>query len=358
VVAVYGAVALAAAGLFLCGFALSAAGAPAASSAASLTYCAPQQPNVLKPVVFDPEKMLIYVCDQERITAIDVVEVSSRTPIARGDYANSVCLQCGDCKPDPSFFRELHCTELVLPPLSRGEVFVFDSPHVGDLIEITLHFEDGTTSTADLTVGPNQNPPWAATSTSTESTTRVNTTGQTGSTSVAKQTTTVHTPTTAGKTTPTTPTTTETVTTTKYKYKPCKCKSLTLKIDGNLFTKAQLRPDQQDFGIGFNWIMVCTGGNGVCTGTVRFSPPTILAGTLPKPTGVLRLNLKKMVFACVAPCGAATVGSFKAQMLKRDQLNVLFGRTVAFTIRQSCSGVSTVTRIKVLVERNGRLKLV
>jgi hypothetical protein len=90
------------AGLFACGFALSATGAPAASSAASFTYCAPQQADVLEPKVLNDLKTVIDVCDQKRITAVDVVEVSSRTPIEMGDYYNSECVShhCGDCSPD------------------------------------------------------------------------------------------------------------------------------------------------------------------------------------------------------------------------------------------------------------------
>jgi hypothetical protein len=351
----HAAIALVSVGLFLAGFALSASGAPAVRSAASFTYCAPQQPNVLIATVWGqgstPVDTLIAVCNQKRIVAMDVTETSSRSTIGFSRYYNSSCKNsCGTCAVDTSFYRELHCTGLVSPPVTRSFLYIRNTPHPGDLIEVSLHFSDGTVSTSDITLGLASQAPttWMSPSSSTERPPSASTTGDTNTTTTGSTTTQNRPPTTKTKTT----------TTTTPQNKPCKCQTLKVKIDGNLFTKARLRPDQQDFGIGFNWVLVCTGGKGKCTGSITFSPPTILAGTLPKPTGVLRLNLKKMVFSCQAPCGAATVGSFKIQMLKRDQLNVLFGRTVAFSIKKVCHGVASTTRIRVLVERDGRLKLV
>lgn len=140
--------------------------------------------------------------------------------------------------------------------------------------------------------------------------------------------------------------------------KPCKCVKLNLAIDGTLLTKQRVPPDRNDFGVGFAWKMTCSAGAGTCKATIVFRPPEILAGTLPEPPNNLRLNIKRKTFICQGPCAKSKTGKFQIKMLFRDQLNVLFGRTLAYSITTKCAGVTKTVKIKVSVDQNGRMKLV
>lgn len=138
--------------------------------------------------------------------------------------------------------------------------------------------------------------------------------------------------------------------------KPCKCAAISVKLDGTLLNKKGLRPDKHDFGVGFVWSMVCTKGDGGCSASLTFSPPVILAGTLPKPKNNLLLNLKVMTFLCKANCGGGKSGKFQIQMLSRDQLNTLFGRTLAYTVTTHCGKVKKEIKVTVFVDEHGVLR--
>jgi hypothetical protein len=140
----------------------------------------------------------------------------------------------------------------------------------------------------------------------------------------------------------------------KPKAKPCKCKKISVKLAPTLVNKRGLPPDKHNFGVGFAWKMTCTQGKGGCTAVLKFQPPTIRAGTLPKNTG-LKLNLSTLTFVCKTTCQSTTTGSFEIKMSSREQLNKLFGRTLAFTITTKCSGKTLVYRVKVFVDDFGRL---
>jgi hypothetical protein len=140
--------------------------------------------------------------------------------------------------------------------------------------------------------------------------------------------------------------------------KPCTCAKMSVKLDGTLINKApRIAPDDHDFGVGFQWFMTCSAGNGTCKGTVNFSPPEILAGELPKPKENLKLNLKKLAFICQGPCAKSKTGRFEIKMLTRDQLRVLFGRTLAYTIKTKCAGTTVTTRVRVSINQNGKLRV-
>ena len=139
--------------------------------------------------------------------------------------------------------------------------------------------------------------------------------------------------------------------------KPCKCADLTVTVDGPLLTKKVLRPTKHDFGISFSWDMTCSEGKGGCKGVVQFQPPQILAGTLPKPSNALHLNVKTKTFICKADCGAGDTGSFEVKMLSRDQLKKLFGRKLAFSIKTICAGTVRTTKLSVFVSQRGKLTL-
>jgi hypothetical protein len=143
----------------------------------------------------------------------------------------------------------------------------------------------------------------------------------------------------------------------KKKKAPCKCMKFTIKLDPTLLNKKKLRSDKHSFGVGFTWRMTCSEGAGGCAGTVTFSPPKILAGTLPKPKNGLRLNLKVMKFKCNTACKTSTQGRFEVKMSSRDQLNKLFGRTLAFSVHLFCplGPFSSTTRVKVFVDQKGAL---
>jgi hypothetical protein len=140
--------------------------------------------------------------------------------------------------------------------------------------------------------------------------------------------------------------------------KKCHCEKMKVKLDPTLLNKTHLRPDQHAFGVGFTWRMTCSKGNGGCKGTVVFSPPKILAGALPAPPpGGLHLNLKQLTFACKSACRTSTQGRFEIKMLSREQLNKLFGRTLAYTVRLICPGGKGGTvMVKVLVDQHGVLR--
>lgn len=139
--------------------------------------------------------------------------------------------------------------------------------------------------------------------------------------------------------------------------KPCHCEKMTVKLDPTLLNRKRLRPDQHAFGVGFTWRMTCSKGNGGCKGTVIFAPPRILAGTLPAPKNGLRLNLKTLTFACKSACRTSTQGRFEIKMSSRAQLNQLFGRTLAYTVRLLCPGGKGATvQVKVFVDQHGVLR--
>ena len=140
--------------------------------------------------------------------------------------------------------------------------------------------------------------------------------------------------------------------------KPCKCKKLTVKLDGTLINKApQIAPDDHDFGVGIQWFLTCTNGKGTCKGTLHFLPPEILAGELPKPKQNFRLNIKRAGLLCKGPCKASTTGRVEIKMLSREQLRVLFGRTLAYTVKTTCAGVTKTTMVRVSINQNGKLRV-
>jgi hypothetical protein len=139
--------------------------------------------------------------------------------------------------------------------------------------------------------------------------------------------------------------------------KSCKCKKLTVKLDGTLLNKPNLRPDKHDFGVGFTWFLTCSAGNGGCLGKVQFLPPEILAGTLPKPKQNLHLNIKRATIICAGQCQQSKMGRFEIKMGSREQLNELFGRTLAYTVKTTCGATVKTIQVKVGVDQQGRLKL-
>ncbi len=142
------------------------------------------------------------------------------------------------------------------------------------------------------------------------------------------------------------------------KKKPaCKCSGLAVSIDPTLLNK-RIPPDAHDFGVGLTWTMSCTGGRGSCLGFLHFSPPQVLAGSLPKPPGNLKLSLDRLTVTCHSPCGKANRGRFEIKLRSRDQLNQLFGRTLAFTVRRECGGKSAVKPelVEVFIDRRGYLR--
>jgi hypothetical protein len=144
----------------------------------------------------------------------------------------------------------------------------------------------------------------------------------------------------------------------KKKKGPCHCKSLKVKLDGTLLNKKKLRPDKHDFGVGFTWTLTCTEGEGKCEALAVFSPPKILAGTLPAPKKGPRLNLKVVAVKCKSPCTKSNKGRFEVKMLSRDQLNKLFGRTLAFYVVLVCpgGGPNVTEAVRVFVDQKGRLR--
>jgi hypothetical protein len=150
------------------------------------------------------------------------------------------------------------------------------------------------------------------------------------------------------------------------KAKKCRCASLTVKVDPTLLTGKPLPPTGRQFGIGFSWHMICVGigppvKGAKCRSRVDFLPPEILAGTLPASKN-LRLNLTAITFFCNGICPGSTFGRFEVKMLSPNQLNKLFGRTLAFRLRLFCivNGVAvpkgTVT-INIVIDSKGRMKL-
>jgi hypothetical protein len=137
--------------------------------------------------------------------------------------------------------------------------------------------------------------------------------------------------------------------------KPCKCVKLTVTLDPTLLNK-KLRPDQHDFGVGITWKMTCTKGKGGCVGFLRFRPPKVFAGSVPEQHNGLKLNLKVATFLCATACNTSKVGRFEIKMLSRDQLNTLFGRTLAYTVATQCGKMLTKTVVKVFIDSTGRLK--
>jgi hypothetical protein len=134
----------------------------------------------------------------------------------------------------------------------------------------------------------------------------------------------------------------------------CHCLYIYTLIDKTVLNKKRLPPDKQDFGIGFEWGMDCTRGNGGCHGTVGIKPPEIFAGTLPKsPTG-LHLSLAIDTILCKGPCHGTAFGRFEVKLRSRDQLNKLFGRVLAFKLVTNCpGGVSFSNEVNVFIDKHG-----
>jgi hypothetical protein len=136
--------------------------------------------------------------------------------------------------------------------------------------------------------------------------------------------------------------------------KPCKCLKLTVELDKTLVRK-RLPSNRHKFGVGFAWRMTCTEGAGGCEGQLEFRPPEILAGTLPKTRG-LKLNISRTSFLCKTACKTSTQGHIEIKMRSRNQLNRLFGRTLAFTIYVYCGGTTFRYQVNVPVTKSGRLR--
>lgn len=141
----------------------------------------------------------------------------------------------------------------------------------------------------------------------------------------------------------------------KKKLKPCKCSTLTVRLDPTLLNK-RLRPDKHDFGVGIRWTVTCTRGKGGCKGTLRFSLPKVFLGAIPVPNNGLKLNLKAATLVCAAPCRKQRTGRFEIKLRSRDQLSKLFGRTLAYSVATRCGNTNIIRRVKVFVDDQGRLK--
>lgn len=141
----------------------------------------------------------------------------------------------------------------------------------------------------------------------------------------------------------------------------CKCTKMSVKLDPALLQERRVRRAKQDFGVGFTWTMTCDAGEAGCRGRVDFLPPEILAGSLPKPKGNFKLNIKRATINCAGQCGRTQPGRFEIKMRSTRQLNELFGRTLAFRVRLFCivdgqpvpKGGDTV---RVRVDQTGRMR--
>ena len=144
----------------------------------------------------------------------------------------------------------------------------------------------------------------------------------------------------------------------------CRCTKVNVSIDPTLLNRRALRPDKHDFGVGFKWTMLCgpVSNNiaakikGGCSATVTFLPPEVLAGAVPNPPQNFRLNLQRVTFVCANVKCTGKSGRFEIKMKSRDQLNKLFGRTLAFRIRTRCFGVVRTLAVRVFVDSNGVLR--
>ena len=76
----------------------------------------------------------------------------------------------------------------------------------------------------------------------------------------------------------------------------------------------------------------------------------------PRPSGTWRLNLEKLAFVCQGPCGESKTGRLEIKMLSREQLRVLFGRTLAYTVKTKCGATTKTTKIRVSINQNGKLR--
>jgi hypothetical protein len=136
---------------------------------------------------------------------------------------------------------------------------------------------------------------------------------------------------------------------------PCKCVKLAVTLDPTLLNR-KLPPDKHDFGVGITWRVTCTKGKGGCLGVLRFALPKVFVGSVPEQHNGLKLNLKVATFFCATACNTSKVGRFQIKMLSRDQLNTLFGRTLAYTVATKCGNTLTKIVVKVLIDSTGRLK--
>jgi hypothetical protein len=128
-------------------------------------------------------------------------------------------------------------------------------------------------------------------------------------------------------------------------------------LDPTLLNKRRVRSDKHAFGVGFTWRLTCSAGTGSCIGRIFFSPPRILAGSLPKPRRGPRLNLTALEVKCATPCQTSTQGRFEIKMKSRDQLNKLFGRALSISLILECpEGPSTKVDVKVFVDQRGVLR--
>jgi hypothetical protein len=137
----------------------------------------------------------------------------------------------------------------------------------------------------------------------------------------------------------------------------CKCVKMTLGVAPAVLAGQKLSPTGSNLGVSFKWTMTCSPGNtqiSDCKGNVFFSPPTILAGSLPRPPNGLKLDIRARQFICKGPCNKSVTGSFQIQMSSKSQLNKLFGRTLAFTIKYGCPGAPLATfRVNVKISKTG-----
>jgi hypothetical protein len=135
----------------------------------------------------------------------------------------------------------------------------------------------------------------------------------------------------------------------------CKCVKMTLSVAPTLLAGKKLPPTGLNFGVSFNWAMTCsTGEIRDCKGDVYFYPPTILAGSLPRLPNGLRLRIVRRQFHCNGLCNKSQTGSFQILMSSKSQLNQLFGRVLAFTIKYGCPGAPLATfRANIKISKTG-----
>jgi hypothetical protein len=69
------------------------------------------------------------------------------------------------------------------------------------------------------------------------------------------------------------------------------------------------------------------------------------------------LNIKRLGFACQAPCQASTTKKFEIKMLSREQLREMFGRTLAYTLVTKCAGTIKTIKVMVSINQNGKLRV-
>jgi hypothetical protein len=160
--------------------------------------------------------------------------------------------------------------------------------------------------------------------------------------------------------TETTGTTMPTTTTPMPKPVPCHCLSSPfgnpiLKLDPTILNKKHVPPDKHNFGMGMDWFLFCSKGTGACKGYVWINPAAKLLTGKDKPShDTLRLALTQNLITCLGFCDATNQGGFQITMRSPDQLNKLYGRTLAFEVWTWCPG-GTIERytVNVFVDHHG-----